>query len=161
MIKLVISGALCASTVLISYEMYGERIRIADSVNELAEVTAVIISLLRYEAADVYTVCREAFDGAVLSDYSAFKAIQSGDFPREWSRACKNLKSEPEAAKLFERIGRVLGSCDLESQIERLLDIRSELCSRAEYLKSKNESVKKLYTALGALSGIAISIIAV
>lgn len=158
MIRLALCGALCFCTLMTSLELYRLKLRDADYIKELSEVAARAVSLLRFEALDVYGVCARAFEGVELIDPKEFKSITEGDFPKMWRSACESLETDPQAAKIFASIGSVLGSCDIESQTERLELIKSELYERQRAARQKAESEKKLYAALGAFSGIGISI---
>ena len=159
MIKFALCSALCACSLMSAIELHSERVQSAEAVRELAEITANIVSLLRFEAADVYVICREAFRGARVLDYSLFSEIDSGDFPKRWLEACESLHLDKEALELFKSVGRVLGSCDIESQIERIERIRAELSARAKKLRERADSTKKMYSVLGALLGLGISIV--
>ncbi len=159
MIKLMLCSVLCICSLMSSYEVYSERLRSAEKVRELADSVYRMISLLRFEAADVYEICRSAFNGSEFVDFSEFKGIDSGDFTEKWHNACLNLRADKDAVRIFERVGRILGSCDCESQTAMLAGISSELSERAKSLKSSAERSKRLYITFGAAIGIGISII--
>lgn len=142
-----------------SLELYREKERSSEAVREMSDIVGRIVSLLRFEATDVYEICRKAFEGAQILDYGKFTAIESGDFPKQWKNACADLRADDESKRLFEQVGRILGSYDLESQLERLSHIQSELSERAKLLRDKAESTRKLYTTLGAMLGLGISIV--
>lgn len=141
-----------------SNELHAEREREAESVRELSEAVGKMITLLRFEAADVYELCGRAFEDLELLDYSDFRQIDSGDFPELWNKACQKLKTDAEALKIFESVGKVIGASDIESQTERLCQIQRELSERGKELKKKSDESKKLYRTIGALSGVAISL---
>lgn len=150
MIKLLLSCALCTSTLLISLEMYRGKVRLADTASELSETVGRMLTLLRFEGADVYTICREAF----TEEYPAFRAI-SNDFPVRWESVCNTLTADTETKRLMMLAGETLGASDTESQIERLTLIRDDLRAHAKELHKKAAESKRLYTTLGAAAGLA------
>ena len=158
MIKLLLCAMLSLCTLLSSLEMYRERLCEAQIPREMAEALSRMISRLRFDAEDVFSLCENSFDGFVCADFSEFRAISSGDFHKKWASACKNLAADRESKALFESAGRILGSCDLQTQTERLAEISQELSERSKKLRERAEGSKRLYTAFGALSGIGISL---
>lgn len=149
---------LCISSTLAALELHRQRTRSAEVTKELSDKIAEIIATLRFEAADVYELCQSVFCGDAVCDYSAFRAIDSGDFPSRWQSACKTLKTDARSAATFSRVGKILGSCDLQSQTELLGALMTELSEHAKKLHEQAEGSKRLYTTLGALLGAAISI---
>lgn len=155
MIKLFICCALCASTLLASLELQREKERLADTSEELSEIISRMISMLRFESADVFAICHEVFD----EKNSVFREISAGDFPTIWKFACETLIADSETVRIFKTVGETLGVSDALSQIERLSILRDDLHEHAKELKHKAMETKKLYTTLGALSGLAAAII--
>ena len=154
MTKLILSCILCCSTLMISNELHRRKVRLADTVADLAEAISRMITMLRFEAADVYTLCREAF----TDSFPAFRGISS-DFPSQWQGACKTIQADSETERLILLAGETIGASDALSQCERLTLIRDDLRSHAESLKQKAMESKKLYTTLGAAAGFAAAII--
>ena len=142
-----------------AHELHSERVRAAEAARELSEVIGRMVSLLRFESSDVYEICRSAFDGAKILNYSEFTSISQGDFPVLWQNACLSLKVDDETRRIFSLAGSVLGCFDLQSQTERLMQLQEELHTHAESLKKKAENERKLYVTLGAAFGITVSII--
>ena len=142
-----------------AHELHTEKVRTSSAARELSEVIGKIVSLLRFEASDVYEICRKSFEGTGILDYSEFESIDGGDFPLRWLTACQNIDIDDESRRIFEAVGRVLGSCDLNTQTDRLSRLQAELSDHAKDLREKADSTKKLYTTLGAAFGIALSII--
>lgn len=155
MTKLILCAVLCTSTLMTSLELYRRKVRIADTAEELSDIIGRMISLLRFESADVYTLCRECF----TNGYPQFQAIIDGNFRERWMSACQIIIADTETLRLLGLVGETLGNSDTQSQIERLQAIREDLRSHARALKQKHAETKKLYTTLGALSGLAVAII--
>lgn len=151
MIKLFICCALCTSTLLASLELQREKERLADTSEELSEIIGRMISMLRFESADVFAICHEVFD----DKYPVYRDISAGDFHTLWKSACKTLKADAETVRIFSIVGETLGTSDTLSQTERLSILRDDLHEHAKELKRKASETKKLYTTLGALSGLA------
>lgn len=149
---------LTACTLLASLELYREKRRAANLSGELAEAVSMMISSLRFESADVFEMCRKCFDNVKSADISRFKSI-SKDFHDGWNKACDILTADDEVKRLMRSAGAVLGSCDAESQSERLSRICDALSKHSDELKKRTDETKKLYMALGALTGLGISII--
>lgn len=150
MIKLFLCCALCTSTLLFSLELQREKERLADTAQELSEIIGRMISMLRFESADVFAICHEVFD----NKYPAFRGIFAGDFPTLWKSACKTLTADAETVRIFALVGDTLGTSDTLSQTEHLTILRDDLHQHAKELKRKAADTKKLYTTLGALSGL-------
>lgn len=142
-----------------SLELHREKQVAAEAVKELGEAVGRMTALMRSESADVFEICRRAFDRQTSLDMRGFKNIERGDFPKQWYDACYVLDVDDEAKKLFEEIGSFLGSYDLESQIHRLERIHHELSERARAMREKADSTRRLYTTLGAALGLTITII--
>lgn len=113
-----------------------------------------MISMLRFQSADVYSICERAFE------LEEFKRI-SDSFSESWVNACqKTLKSLSEDEySLFESIGGFLGQFDLETQLSRLEYIKMEYIKRLDFRKSELSKKKKLYYSLGAFAGTIICLI--
>ena len=152
-------AALCACTLMSSFELCAKRLKSARAVAELAEAVERITALLRFESADVYEICRRAFEGFEAVDLTAFSKIESGDFGAQWEKACEALEADAEAKRLFARVGRVLGTCDAESQEAVLSGISRELYERSRAMKDSAEKSKRLYLTFGAAAGLGISVI--
>lgn len=150
--------ALSVCTTLAAIELHRQKARSAAVSWELSDKISEIIAALRFEAADVFELCQRVFDGESICDYSAFRAIDSGDFPVRWQSACQTLKTDSRSAAMFSRVGKILGSSDLQSQIELLEALMLELREHAKEERLRVEASKKLYTTLGALLGAAVSI---
>lgn len=158
MLKLILCCGLCISSTLVSLELYRQRLLKAEIAKDLADKIAEITALLRFESADVYELCQTVFSGRQPCDYSAFVKITSGNFPALWENACKSLPTDARSAALFLRAGKILGSCDSESQIKLLAALHNELREHSKAIYDRAEGLKKLYTTLGALLGAAVSI---
>lgn len=140
---------------MMSLELHHCKERIADTAGELSDVISRMISLLRFENADVYTLCRECF----TDDYMQFRSITSGDFHKMWLDACNCcMSADTETKRMLINVGETLGTSDTQSQIERLKVICNDMQDHTKSLKWKVAEQKKLYTTLGALSGLAVSI---
>ena len=139
---------------MMSLELHHCKERIADTAGELSDVISRMISLLRFENADVYTLCRECF----TDDYMQFRSITSGDFHKLWLDSCQHISADAESKRLLALVGETLGTSDTQSQIERLKVICNDMQDHTKSLKRKVAEQKKLYTTLGALSGLAVSI---
>lgn len=159
MLRLLLCCGLCICSTLSALELHRQRTRSAEISKDLADKIAEIIAALRFEAADVFELCATVFSDNTICDYSAFRQIKSGDFPVLWQNACKTLQTDARSIAAFSRAGKILGSCDLQSQTELLGVIHEELSAHAKTLRERAESSKKLYTTLGALLGAAVSII--
>ena len=154
MIKLILCCALCTSTLLASLELQRGKERLAATAEEMSEIIGRMISMLRFESADVFAICHEVFD----DKYPDFRDISAGDFPTLWKSACETLIADSETVRIFKIIGETLGASDAQSQIEHLSNLRNDLHEHAKELKHKATETKKLYTTLGALSGLAAAI---
>lgn len=153
MIKLILCCILCASTLMTSLELYRRKEHISETAEELSDVIGRMISLLRFESADVYTLCRECFG----DNYPGFREI-SGNFHNQWISACQSITADIETVRLFTLVGETLGTSDTQSQTELLQAIRDDMREHAKALKQNAADTKKLYTTLGALSGLAAAI---
>ena len=152
MFRIYLCGALSLSTFMISAELHRLREKEADEPKRLAEAVSKMIPLVCYDSADVYTLSKSAMTG-----FPEFSKITAGNFPEQWKSACKTIH-DPESAKLMSLCGDILGSSDGDSQIERLRLLRSDLRARAEELNKRCQGTKRLYYTLGALSGLAVSV---
>ena len=159
MIKLFLCCALCTCTLMFSLELHREKQRQAEAVRDLADVVSRIISLLRFEATDVFQICQNAFNNAEIMDFTEFRLIDGGEFPIRWKKACQGLSTDSESKRLFEAVGGILGTCDLRSQTERLSQIHTDLTEHSKSLREKADGTKKLYTTIGALLGLGIAIV--
>lgn len=138
-----------------SFELLRRKERVAETAGELSDIIGKMISLMRFESADVYTLCRECFtDG-----YPQFQAITDGNFHQLWLISCQSISADAETMRLFKLVGEILGTSDTQSQTDRLQVIRDDLRDHAKSLKQRNAGQKKLYTTLGALSGLAVTIL--
>lgn len=158
MFRLVLCAGICVCSTLAALELHRRKERSAAVSWELSDKIAEIMAALRFEAADVYELCQRVFAGDSFSDYSAFRAIDSGDFPKKWQAACATLRTDTRSEAAFLRVGKILGSCDLQSQTELLGAVMTELREHAKAERMRAEASKKLYTTLGALLGAAVSI---
>lgn len=138
-----------------SLELYRRKERFAETTEELSDIVGRMIALLRFENADVYSICQEVFS----DKYPKFSSITAGDFPTLWKSACQSLGVDTETTRLFALVGDTLGTSDTQSQIEQLQIIRDDMRAHAKSLKERSAETKKLYTTLGALLGLAASII--
>lgn len=90
------------------------------------------------------------------------RAMEDGiPFPQAWrgalTRDCGAL-GEEEAA-LLAALADTLGATDLQSQLTALAYTRSQLEGRLALAREYREKHRRLYNALGALSGAAVMII--
>ncbi len=159
MIRLFLCMIICGCGLLSASELNRQKLAEADAVRELCGVISRIEAMVRFEAADVYTICRRAFDGVKSADCGTFKEIDGGDFSEKWQSACDALNIDGEAKKIFREAGYVMGSCDAITQSERLSELKSALSERASTLSKRADETKKLRLTLGALLGAAVSVI--
>lgn len=158
MLRLVLCAGICVCSTLAALELYRQKARSAAASADLADRIGEIIAALRFESADVFELCRRVFTEDSVLDYSAFRAIDSGDFQKRWQQACGTLPLDISSAAAFLRIGRILGTCDLQSQTELLGAVMLDLREHSKVLRGRAEASKRLYTTLGALLGAAVSI---
>ena len=148
--------ALCVCSLMSSYELYAGSLKKSQTARELAETVDRIIMMLRYGAADVYEICRSAFSDS--EEFKAFRSINGGDFGAQWKAACDSIDADDDSKRLFERVGRILGTSDAESQAAVLGGVSKELYEHAKELKERAERSKRLYLTFGAAIGLGISI---
>ncbi len=158
MIRLMLCASLCACTLMSSNELYRQKRKEAESAFMLADAAAVMTSMISYRAEDVYTLARCAFEDMDIPGAEAFSKIEGGDFPALWKAACRGLKADSVSKKLLEGIGSFLGSCDASSQADRLRVVENSLRARGAELMKRLSETKKLYAALGILSGLGVSV---
>ena len=161
MYRFILCAILCGSTLMASAELYRDKLKEAESPKLLADAVSRISSRLRFSSDDVFSLAQSAFPDAGISGSEAFLKISSGNFSERWKAACCGLSADEASKRLFSELGEILGTSDAQSQTDRLGVIEAGLRERHAYLVRKAESTKRLYTALGALSGIGIAIMTV
>ena len=159
MIRPILCAGICFFTLMSSKELHRQKQNEAETVREMSEVLGRAEAMIGFEAADVFTVCRRAFEGVKYFDAVPFEKIYGGDFYARWQSACEGLEVDAEAKRLFSSAGEVMGSCGAPEQCERLKAVSGELSKRYSALKEKSEASRKLYLTLGLLFGAAISVI--
>lgn len=122
---------------------------------ELIEALEKIIANLRFRSYDVYQLCEASFEGG--GELEAFKNI-TGCFETEWRRACGTslCTIDQNTYNQFLSIGSFLGEFDLESQLNKLEHISSDICKRLEGCESELSQKKKVYYSLGLFGGMMI-----
>lgn len=148
MIRIYAALILTLSGFLISRELYRKKERIYLETEEAAETVSKIISELGYTRDDVYTVSKEA---------AGFE-LRGISFPGEWEAECKKRYVGEDGLKIMQKAGNILGSADLDSQLERLRLLRDEALRTASEKKARLDSEKRLYLTLGLSLGAAIGI---
>lgn len=125
---------------------------------ELIEALEKMTANLRFRSYDVYQLCEASFDRG--GELEGFRNITES-FEFEWKRVCEtSLKMiDQNTYNQFMGIGSFLGEFDLESQINKLEHISSDICKRAEELEKELSQKKKVYYSLGLFGGMLICLI--
>lgn len=128
--------------------------------HELIEALEKMTANLRFRSYDVYQLCEASFEsGGELED---FKNI-TGCFETEWQCACEaSLHGiDQNTYNQFASIGSFLGEYDLESQLNKLEHISSDICKRLEDRENELSQKKKIYYSLGLFGGMMICLMLV
>lgn len=127
---------------------------------ELIEALEKMTANLRFRSYDVYQLCEASFENG--GELEGFKNI-TGCFEAEWQCACEaSLHSiDQNTYNQFASIGSFLGEYDLESQLNKLEHISSDICKRLEDRENELSQKKKIYYSLGLFGGMMICLMLV
>lgn len=127
---------------------------------ELIEALEKMTANLRFRSYDVYQLCEASFESG--GELEGFKNI-TVCFETEWQCACEaSLHGiDQNTYNQFASIGSFLGEYDLESQLNKLEHISSDICKRLEDRESELSQKKKIYYSLGLFGGMMICLMLV
>lgn len=122
---------------------------------ELIEALEKMTANLRFRSYDVYQLCEASFDS--WGELEGFRNI-TGCFETEWRRMCEVslFGIDQNTYDQFVSIGSFLGEYDLESQLNKLELISSDIRKRLEDCEDELSQKKKVYYSLGLFGGMMI-----
>ncbi len=122
---------------------------------ELIEALEKMTANLRFRSYDVYQLCEASFESG--GELEGFKNI-TGCFEPEWRHACETClcSIDQSTYNQFLSIGSFLGEYDLESQLNKLEHISSDIRKHLEASASELSQKKKIYYSLGLFGGMMI-----
>ena len=128
--------------------------------HELIEALEKMTANLRFRSYDVYQLCEASFENG--GELEGLKNI-TGCFEAEWQCACEaSLHGiDQNTYNQFASIGSFLGEYDLESQLNKLEHISSDICKRLEDRENELSQKKKIYYSLGLFGGMMICLMLV
>lgn len=122
---------------------------------ELIEALEKMTANLRFRSYDVYQLCEASFESG--GELEGFKNI-TGCFESEWRHVCETSLHgiDQNTYSQFLSIGSFLGEYDLESQLDKLEHISSDIRKRLEDCEGELSQKKKIYYSLGLFGGMMI-----
>ncbi len=153
---------LCIIIITCSFLLSSEKVRKENMrikiYGELIESLERMSAGMRFRSYDVYQLCEASFEGC--EELSAFKNI-TGCFKTSWEEACsfaiKGIDQNTYSQLLS--IGDFLGEYDLESQLQKLDYIASDIRKRLDKAEAEQTHKKKLYYSVGLFIGMMICLI--
>lgn len=101
----------------------------------------------------IENVCKDS-DFMKLSYLQAYQKIQKEAFPNRWRKAVIQTQTDDFLQRELLMIGEILGSYDLETQMQELSQIAAALQTEADHRLEGSLQEQKLYPVLGLLAGL-------
>lgn len=143
-------------------ERLRRRIEVCQQAEELLRVCGFHI---RYDGADVYTLCRllkasDSFGRLAFIRELPEEFIPDRSFSSSWSAALHTQPELPDDERgILTRFGGILGSTDPQGQAESIEALTEELTRLEERRTEEYLRKGKLYRSLGLLTGVLAAVL--
>ncbi len=169
LIKIIGAAALIGATSLIGFSLAADCSKRPRTLRELQALFQMFENEISYLSNLLYEAFLRIYQNSNLTAAIIFKAaaenLKAGGVSADkaWENAVNEnylkLSLSREDKEVLVTFGKMLGSSDLEGQLNNIKLVSSQLKlqeTKSEEMKRKNE---KMYRSLGVLSGLAITVI--